>query len=343
MKANAGTSPSTLLREQRDSGADRGWIQDGHVGANPNDTGAGHLNPATPGDGARAIDTQPAATGEVIPMGELPPKEEDAGQVGVVTLEAAAGDSGADPRSSDYHGTAVRPGTLLNVYASTYESVQALRMAQMNRMRCSLRDSIPREQWGDIDFSDEKLNDRKLYAALPNDQREFVDQIVAMEDSAERYLGREISKHPLWPWFAATRGIGEVLAGRLIHHLGDLQRFPSPAHLWSYCGLDGPDWRRKTPEGRKTYSPKLNRLAWQCAESFQMQRVGASGYREVYDRRKAYEASRPWCGGCWPKGADKTSNREACTPGHINNKARRFTAKRFLADLWEQGQRVNAD
>lgn len=249
-----------------------------------------------------------------------------------------AREDGAGQCTRDDQSSTARPVSLLNVYASNYEGWQKERMAAMGRLRSWLMATIPREEWGSVDFSDEKLNDRVLYEALPNDMRPMVDQIVAMESAAERYLRREIHAHPLWPWFAEVRGIGEVLAGRLMHHLGDLKRFPTPAHLWSYCGLDGPQWKRLDDIGKRTYSAKLNKLAWQVSKSFSMQPVASGGYRDIYDRRKAYEASKPWCGKCRPAREAKDAERETCIPAHIDNKAKRYAAKRFLADLWQAGQ-----
>lgn len=222
--------------------------------------------------------------------------------------------------------------TLLTVYADTYESVQKLRMAQMNRLRCWLRDTLPREQWGSVDFSDEKLNDRTLYEALPNDQRDFVDRLRQFEKDAGRYLTREIARHPLWPWLKSVRGMGPVLGGRLLARV-DLDRFPAPENLWSYCGLDGPNWRRKTEEGKLTYSWKLHTLSMQIAMSFEKQSRGSGGYRDIYDWRKSYEQTKPSCG----RGA--CADRDVCTPKHIQYRAQRYTVKRFLADLWTEHRR----
>lgn len=336
MKAKSPLSTSTALPDQQDSSADQRYrdAQTSGVGA-PN--GAGHMAIESQVTHARVTSDSTAAEAGLSTSRGVPPliEEHPANDALDPTL-CVPDDGGAGHVDRDTQEAAARPATLLNVYASAYESAQKLRMAQMNRIRCWLRDTLPRDQWGDIDFGDEALNDRTLYAVLPNDQREFVDGLTAFEKAAGRFLGREIRKHALWPWFLEQRGIGEVLAGRMMHHLGDLGRFPSPAHLWSYCGLDGPSWKRRTEEGKKTYSPKLNVLAYQIGDSFQHQPEGSGGYRDIYDRRKAYEATKPWCGVCHPKG--NTNPREICTPGHINSKAKRYAAKRFLADLWAAGQ-----
>uniref|UniRef100_A0A6M3LC29 Putative transposase n=1 Tax=viral metagenome TaxID=1070528 RepID=A0A6M3LC29_9ZZZZ len=213
----------------------------------------------------------------------------------------------------------------LNIYVSTYEAAQDVRLETMNRIRCWLRDTHPAEEWDELDFSDKTVNDADF---LPNDMRDMVAHVSELEKAASRALRREVRKHPLWPWLAPIRGMGEVLAGRLLHRLGDIYRFPSPAHLWSYCGLDGPGWKQRP------HSWKLTSVCYLIAESFQKQPLMSGGYRDIYDARKAYEVTRPWCGTCHPKG--NTDPREVCTPGHINNKARRYTVKAFLKDLWRE-------
>jgi transposase len=45
-----------------------------------------------------------------------------------------------------------------------------------------------------------------------------------------------IGRHPAWSWLRGVRGVGSVLAARLLSRL-DLTRAPSPASFWAYCGL----------------------------------------------------------------------------------------------------------
>jgi hypothetical protein len=260
---------------------------------------------------------------------------EDGGHNGFDTqvLNAPApedGEGGGHPQAVPQS----RDASLLYVYATTYETVQKNRLAQMNRIRCWLRDTLPEDQWGEVDFSDEKLSDRALYPTMPNDMREWVDEQRAFEASATRYLARELKRHRLWPWLDSVRGIGPILGGRLLARVEPLDRFPAPSNLWSYCGLDGPTWRRKTPEGKLTYSRRLNVLAFQIADSFQHQPMHSGGYRDIYDDRKLFERTKPPCGK-----AKCTEDRECCTDGHTNSKARRYAVKTFLKDLWVESRR----
>ncbi len=221
--------------------------------------------------------------------------------------------------------------SLLNIYVQTYESAQRLRIDTMNRMRCWLRDSLPEEEREGAEFSDKQVLTAEK---LPNDLRELAKEQRKFEDRVGRMLSRPLSEHPLWPWLASIRGIGPVLAGRLLHRVWG-REFPSPAHLWSYAGLDGPGWK---PRSR---NHELTKVCWAIAESIQHQPSHSSIYRDIYEQRKVYEATRPWCGECHP--ANSKAPREFCTPGHINSKARRYAVKCFLKDLWVEMRRVQEE
>ena len=217
--------------------------------------------------------------------------------------------------------------SLLNLYVQTFEQAQQLRLETMNRMRCWLRDSIPKEQWPCKDpersFNDKAIRTTEL---LPNDLRHFLEHIEQLEKDAKKIMAREVKKHPLWPWLQSIRGIDTTLAARLLHRIGSMS-FPSPAHLWSYAGLDGPGWRQNP------HNWGLTAVCYNIAESFQKQPTLSGGYRDVYDKRKEYETTKGPCDKCLGQGFE-----ERCRPGHINNKARRYAVKQFLKDFWVKSQ-----
>ncbi len=223
----------------------------------------------------------------------------------------------------------MRPYTLLKGYADTYEAAVKLRMETNNRMRCWLRDTMPQEEWGTTDFTDEKLNDKTVYANLPNDLRSFVDMIAEFEKASQKYLHKEVQKHYMWEWLNGIRGIGPNLAAKLLAKIGDLDKFPTVSHLWSYCGFDGSDWRKNK------HNWALTSIGWLIAESFQKQKAENSEYRAIYDKRKEYESAKPPCSKCLEQGF-----LEHCRPAHINNKARRYTVKQFLKDMWVENKKI---
>ena len=56
------------------------------------------------------------------------------------------------------------------------------------------------------------------------------------ENDAAAALRVEIASHPAWPWLSQQRGVGELLAGRLLSRL-DITRAKTPSAFWAYCGL----------------------------------------------------------------------------------------------------------
>ena len=60
----------------------------------------------------------------------------------------------------------------------------------------------------------------------------------AMEDelSAAAALRDAITIHPVWGWVATVKGVGHLLAARLLSRL-DIARARTPSAFWAYCGL----------------------------------------------------------------------------------------------------------
>ena len=239
--------------------------------------------------------------------------------------------------------------SLLNIYVQTYEQSQKMRMETMNRIRCWLRDTKPKEEWPCQD-PDKVFNDAYIKSLpvgeIPNDLRLTIAHIEELEKESAKWIKRELKNHPLWPWLSGIKGIGPVLAGRLLHRIGDIRRFPNVANLWSYCGLDGLGWRKRP------HNWALTSICFNIAESFQKQKMFSGGYRDIYDARKEYETTKPPCTAEQypPLKKDKKGNpiyrdclsrgfTECCRPAHINNKARRYAVKEFLKDLWIEGNK----
>ncbi len=240
---------------------------------------------------------------------------------------------GGGHKRSDNHASGAP--SLLNLYVTWFEDAQSERLVMVNQVRCYMRDSTPKEQWPDKDYSDKYILGDGM---VDTDMMFILHQIVLPKEKFTRKkMEREVKKHPLWPWLSEIRGMGPTLAGRLLHRVAS-RHFPSPAHLWSYCGLDGPGWR-KNP-----HNWALTSICFNIAESFQKQPALSGGYRDIYDKRKEYESTKPWCGKCRPKNESTDAPRENCIPAHVNNKARRYAVKMFLKDLWleMQGQK-NSD
>jgi hypothetical protein len=218
--------------------------------------------------------------------------------------------------------------SLLNLYVTLFEDAQQERLVILNQMRCYLRDSIPKEEWpckdADKSFNDAVVMESEL---LPVDLRNLLHEIVIpKEKSTKKMMEREVKKHPLWPYLESIRGMGPTLAARLLHRIGN-RHFPSPAHLWSYAGLDGPGWRKNS------HNWALTAICFNIADCFQRQPLLSGGYRDIYDARKEYETTKPPCEKCKEQGFE-----DKCRPAHVNNKSRRYAVKMFLKDLWVEMQ-----
>ena len=216
--------------------------------------------------------------------------------------------------------------SLLNVYVMTYEQAQQLRMETMNRMRNWLRDTVPKEEWDEKDFSDKKI---LAGGIIPNNLMDLLeDRIIPMEKNFNKLIKREIKNYPLWDWLKDVRGISHILGARLLHRI-DGKEFAQVSNLWSYAGLDGPGWR-----GRP-HNWDLTSICYLIGDSF----VKAGGeYRKVYDDRKEYERTKPPCEKCLEK-----DNEDRCSDGHIHNRAKRYAVKEFLKDLWVEMDRLKEE
>jgi len=56
------------------------------------------------------------------------------------------------------------------------------------------------------------------------------------ESDAAAALRVTIESHPAWQWMSQQRGVGELLAARLLSRL-DVARARTPSAFWAYCGL----------------------------------------------------------------------------------------------------------
>jgi hypothetical protein len=138
--------------------------------------------------------------------------------------------------------------------------------------------------------------------------------------------------HPIRIHFLnRIQGIGGVLASGIIAWLHPISRFPNISKLWSYCGL-APKHKRKRGE-KLNYNPRLKTLMWKIATSFEKQNPAKSHYRCIYDQKKQYYQQRPDL-----KQAIEQKQKGAKL--HIRLLTLRYTAKRFLADLWLQWRKL---
>jgi hypothetical protein len=187
---------------------------------------------------------------------------------------------------------------------------------------------------------------------------------VADETCAAEALREVIERHAAWPWLSSVKGVGHLLAARLLSRL-DVARAKSPSAFWAYCGLatiPGVGYRCTQcalevayPVGYQTRGPhrallgtrscsgKLEPLPGAQATRVAPRRAligGRSGY-DARARESCYliGVSMLRCGSEYRSIYDAertklTALRPGWTPKRCHLSALRKMEKAFLRDLW---------
>ena len=184
------------------------------------------------------------------------------------------------------------------------------------------------------------------------------------EADAAETLREVIELHPAWPWISSNKGVGHLLAARLLSRL-DVTRAKTPSAFWAYCGLatiPGVAYRCGRcklevayPVGYKLHEPHYARSGLrECSGRLELvsddqptrvaPRRSALGGRRSYDshaRKSCYliGVSMLRCGSDYRTFYDSERARLAglrpgWTPRHSHLSALRRMEKVFLRDLW---------
>jgi hypothetical protein len=187
-----------------------------------------------------------------------------------------------------------------------------------------LSPSLP--QWADVPMILASANSRQIWDN--------------MRTQVEKDMIRLAKQLPVYPWWQAIKGAGDLGLAIIVGEAGDVGSYRDKSALWKRLGLaviDGGRQRRVAGEAAMAhgYAPARRAEVWTIADSlFKHQWRGAdedtgriagpSGpYGEYYGRRKAYLTERE-------RGVNE---REPWTPKHIDNDARRYMTKALLRDL----------
>ena len=130
---------------------------------------------------------------------------------------------------------------LLELAASGYEHAQRDRIRYGEQLRAILQRRDAR--WGPLPDDDRDVDPDALLREI----REtgggpvpLLGRLYANAWEQEHEMGAQmqalIARHPAWGWMRGVRGVGSVLAARLLSRL-DISRAQSPASFWAYCGL----------------------------------------------------------------------------------------------------------
>jgi len=169
----------------------------------------------------------------------------------------------------------------------------------------------------------------RAYKLVMTERKEAEKQLI---ESAQRYFPQ------MAPFVDRVQGFGwQSLAGLLAEQVSrtkegiikeyDPTRWKLPQLNRRFgLGLDSEGRAEKKASGKKLgYSPRRRALMWVIADVLIRQKEGdgPAYYKRIYDARKAYELKRA----------------PEMKPGHADNSARRYMAKRFLKDLLGEWQR----
>ena len=180
--------------------------------------------------------------------------------------------------------------------------------------------------------------------------------------NVEKEMQKAVKELPIYDWWHAIRGVGDLGLALIIGECGDLSNYPNHRHLWKRLGLVPMKGKAASnlAGGELTaeewtqlgYSPKRRSVVYTIGEAI----VKSKGeYRELFDRRKREEIDKARAEGLtvvtsgkatadsWeasglprPEVVKKIDKGQHRTCGHIHERAKRYTEKQLLKHLWRQ-------
>ena len=129
-------------------------------------------------------------------------------------------------------------GSELRLLYELFEEAQRTRIAHGERLRAILQGRCwlgPSSDDPDADALIKEVG-RGGTAGAPRLLERAYARAVEDEASASIELRESIIDHPAWQWLSTVKGIGHLLAARLLSRL-DVARASTPSAFWAYCGL----------------------------------------------------------------------------------------------------------
>jgi hypothetical protein len=129
-------------------------------------------------------------------------------------------------------------GAELRLLYQLFEDAQRTRIAHGERVRAFLQGRSlagSGETGGDVDHLLAEIA-RGGSAGTPTLLERAYARATEEEKTFALELRRVIEHHPAWAWLEQQRGIGHLLAARLLSRL-DVTRARTPSAFWAYCGL----------------------------------------------------------------------------------------------------------
>ncbi|MFL5564326.1 MAG: hypothetical protein ACJ77J_04455, partial [Gemmatimonadaceae bacterium] len=125
----------------------------------------------------------------------------------------------------------------LRLLCQLYEEAQRARIAHGERLRAIFQG----RSFTDVVISDDPDDLLKAIAhgesaGAPPILEHAYARAIEEELEAAAALRESIERHPAWGWLDGVKGVGHLLAARLLSRL-DITRAKTPSAFWAYCGL----------------------------------------------------------------------------------------------------------
>jgi hypothetical protein len=256
------------------------------------------------------------------------------------------------------------PASELRLMYQLFEDAQRARIAHGERLRAFLQGRSfagAGETERDIDGALKVIANGETVGAPRILERAYARAIDDQETLAVE-LRSLVEQHPAWGWLGHTKGIGHLLAARLLARL-DVVRARTPSAFWAYCGLStipGVAYRcakcglevayptsyqlKGTHTSRRGSKECVGQLDPIAADVRVAPRRTTAGGRAGYDahaRKSCYlvGVSMLRCGSSYKSLYDEERARLAIerpgwTPKRCHLSALRKMEKAFLRDLW---------
>jgi hypothetical protein len=126
----------------------------------------------------------------------------------------------------------------LRLLYQLYEEAQRTRIAHGERLRAIFQGRAMGGTGSGEEDADALLKEVLSggHAGAPSLLERAYRRAMDDEQSAADALRCAIALHPAWPWLSTVKGIGHLLAARLLSRL-DVTRARTPSAFWAYCGL----------------------------------------------------------------------------------------------------------
>ena len=378
----------------------------------PGLTGGGTQSPATKG---RPISTPEASSGTPFSHADHPthdthglfvgvapdsipdqlPRDTHIGVVG--DAPHSTGDAGGDshpgptmPTSTPMSTARGLDDSVLTLASAVLDDLENVRVSNENRLR-QLTRSVEDKDGQDRGFGLSIHNPDVLalagIVAAMNCKSEVLNDLgwvrpakqrgkpCCMEHSAESNLAALMKRHPLGPWVAQMKGVGDKQAARLLAAVGDpywnyLHNRPRlVSELWSYCGYGDAEKQVRRKGVKSNWSDDAKKRVHLIAKKCVLQlskpcysvkgddglvtrtvhvegECVCGGYRLLYDERKAHYAGSVHpreCVRCTGKGAPAAPVGSLRKAAHVDSLALRAVKKKILRDMWREAKRLHDD